>query len=170
MNTLLYSMFGDPWGGWSYGARYLIPASGILAIGIAPVLDRFKKNYFFIPVFFLLAGYSFYINTLGAYTTSSIPPKVEAVNLETPIPYTYEYNFQLLEKQNLSSSLFYNLYFSKAISSKDYIAIFSGVLMTTLIIIYIFALRERPSSVVIPAKARIQKLKTRFRIKKGDKK
>lgn len=147
---LTYAMFIDPWGGWSYGARYLIPAAGILAIGIAPLLDKYKRNYFFIPLFFTLAGFSIYINTLGAYTTSSIAPKVEAVNLETPIPYTYEYNFQLLEKQNLSSSLFYDLYFSKTFSSKDYIAIFSGVLITTLIIIYIFAWREKQRAYLTP--------------------
>jgi hypothetical protein len=143
VGILAYAMFIDPWGGWSYGARYLIPSAAVLAIGIAPLLDRFKKNYIFIPVFFALASFSLYINTLGAYTTSAIPPKVEAVALLKPIPYTYEYNFQLLQKQNFSSSLFYNLYLSNNISSKNYIMLFSGTLAVTLFTLYIMAYKEK---------------------------
>ena len=125
-------MFGDPWGGWSYGARYLIPSSAILSAGIAPVIDKFRKNYFFAIVFFIITLYSLYVNVLGAYTTNAIPPKIEAENLVTPIPYTYKYNENLLEK-NLSGSLVYNIFLNKFISSEDDI-----VLITILLFLIIF--------------------------------
>lgn len=33
--VLVYSSWGDPWGGWAYGPRYLIPSMGILALYVA---------------------------------------------------------------------------------------------------------------------------------------
>src|SRR6202044_2418247 len=35
---ILYSMWGDPYGGWAFGARYLIPAYAVLSIYIALLL------------------------------------------------------------------------------------------------------------------------------------
>ncbi|HRN47518.1 MAG TPA: hypothetical protein PKW69_05745, partial [Niabella sp.] len=35
VNLVLYSMWGDPWGGWAFGSRYLIPSYAIMSIFIA---------------------------------------------------------------------------------------------------------------------------------------
>ncbi len=109
VNVVLYSAFGDAWGGWSFGPRYLIPSVALLvaAIGsISLVKDR-KWLYSLIGLFIVTLIYSTYINVLGALTTNAIPPKVEAQALANPLPYTYKYNFDLLS-QNRSSSLVFN--------------------------------------------------------------
>lgn len=141
-NIVLYSMFGDPWGGWAFGPRYLIPAAAVLSIGISELIRRYNKNLFFGIIFIALLSYSIIISTVGAMTTNSIPPKVEAINLAYPIPYTFEYNFKLLEANN-SSSLFYNLYLTELINAQLFVYTFSGILISTGIIIYILTLTEK---------------------------
>jgi len=120
INILMYSMFGDPWGGWSFGPRYLIPAAAIMIGFIAPAMDKYRKNIFFVIVLFALVGYSMYVTFMGAFTTSAIPPKGEAEHLLIPIPFTYHYNLDLLEK-NFSSSLVYNLFLSQKVSSQIFV-------------------------------------------------
>jgi len=114
-----YSMFGGL-GGWAFGPRYLIPAAAILSASVGLVLQRFRRNIAFLILFIILSTYSIGVNVLGAMTTTQIPPKVEAVNLLKPIPYTYEYNFQLLE-ENKISSLIYSLYLGEAIPEKIFV-------------------------------------------------
>jgi len=79
---LLYSMWSDPWGGWAFGSRYLIPAYAVAAIFLSFALTVFRKNQFFQLLFIVLLFYSVCVNTLGAITTSRIPPKVETLALE----------------------------------------------------------------------------------------
>ncbi|MDO8658213.1 MAG: hypothetical protein Q7K55_05720 [Candidatus Levybacteria bacterium] len=115
-----YASFGDPWGGWSFGSRYLIPASALICAGIGVAIQKYKKNLLFILIFLVLLVYSVSVNSLGAMTTSAIPPKVEAIELSTPIPYTYEYNLNLME-ENRSSSLLYNIFFYNITSFRGYL-------------------------------------------------
>ena len=82
MNILLYSMWGDPWGGWAFGSRYLIPSYAVLSIFIALLLTYWQKKTWFLLVFMVVGFYSIAVNTLGAVTTSAIPPQVEVLNLE----------------------------------------------------------------------------------------
>lgn len=140
--VLSYSMFGDPWGGWSFGPRYLITASAIASAGIGVAFAKFKKNLAFAILLSILAAYSILISTLGAMTTNAIAPKVEAVNLADPIPYTYEYNLQFVSN-NASSSLFYNLYLSRILSVRDFILIYSSAIFLILIAAYVFSLKEK---------------------------
>lgn len=129
MNTLLYAMFGDPWGGWSFGSRYMIPSAAVVILFIPFVLTRFKRNIF---IYLFIAGliiYSIFINTLGAVTTTEIPPKQEAKTLISFIPYTYEYNLQLLEKNESYSML--NTYLLKDIHGKT-IWIYESLLLILL--------------------------------------
>lgn len=128
LNIVLYSMFGDPWGGWTFGPRYLIPAAAILCATIGVVLTQLKRNYIVLAAITILAIYSVYINVVGVTTTNAIPPKGEAENLETPLPYTYEYNFQMLEK-NQSSALVYNKYLSNSMTSYDYVYLYTVLLL-----------------------------------------
>ena len=122
-----YSMFGGL-GGWAFGPRYLIPATAILSVGIGIAVQRLKRQPLFILLFIVTALYSLGVNVLGAMTTTQVPPKVEAVNLLKPIPYTYEYNFQLLE-ENKISSLVYNLYLAEAILGKIFVYGYFGAVV-----------------------------------------
>ena len=122
---VLYTMFGDPYGGWAFGSRYMIaimPELCILAgIGLAGFTQekRIKK----IPLkilYSLVFIYSTAISLMAPLTTNVIPPKVEAVPLG--LDYTYAVNFQMLENNNLNS-FFFNHIINKSISGLDYYAI-----------------------------------------------
>ncbi len=120
-NILLYSMWGDPWGGWAFGSRYLIPSYAILSIFIALLLTFWREKYFLMPIFALIAFYSILVNTLGAITTSANPPQVEVLELEklsgTVQKYTYERNWDFLLTGH-SKSFVYQTFL------KDYISTF----------------------------------------------
>lgn len=93
VNILLYSLWGDPWGGWAFGSRYLIPSYAILSIFIAIALSTLRKNIFFLFFFFITLVYSLSINTLGAITSSKNPPRVEVAGLEKISGIKQEYTF-----------------------------------------------------------------------------
>ena len=130
-NIVIYSMFGDPWGGWAFGPRYLIPSAAALAILIALAVDRFKKLMVFNIIVFGLIFYSIYINVLGMMTTTSIPPKQEAEALSKPIPYTYQYNLDLA-KTNNSKSYLYTTYFRDNIDLNSFILAYSSIVFAML--------------------------------------
>ncbi len=92
-NILLYSMWTDPWGGWAFGSRYLIPTYAILSIFTAQAIFFWGRRILFIIPFIIVSFYSIAINTLGAITTSAIPPKVEVLALEALSGSVQKYNF-----------------------------------------------------------------------------
>ena len=139
MAILTYSMFDDPWGGWSFGPRYMIPAISILCVFISTSVDRFYRNFVFTLFVFLLLGYSIFVNSLGVFTTTAVPPKQEAENLVTPIPYTYEYNKKIITS-NKNSSLLYNLFLREKISSANYLVIFIGAVGGLFSLLYILSI------------------------------
>lgn len=139
---VLYSMFGDPWGGWSFGARYLIPAAALLAASTGVFLTRLRKNYLVMVLFLVLFSYSVYVNTLGALTTNAIPPKVEAVNFNPPLEYTYSYNLTFVSK-NESSALIYNSFLKDKVSLKSFLYLLSGGIITLGILQYLFLFRGK---------------------------
>lgn len=142
-NAFLYSMFGDVTGGWAFGARYMIPTIAILSVCMGIAIDRYKEKLWFIPIFVVLAAYSIGVNVLGVMTTTQIPPKVEALNLPNPIPYTYVYNWQLMTERNLNSSLVYNLYLSDRLTSCDYSLLYAGFVFGIILILYTALIFER---------------------------
>lgn len=107
-NLATYSMFGDPWGGWSFGPRYLIPAAACLSLGVAAFFD-YARHKWQTLLLILLLPVSAAINLLGALTSTNVPPKVEAIQLPEPIPYTYKYNWQLLTESDSSKTLLYQV-------------------------------------------------------------
>jgi len=119
-----YAMFGDPWGGWSFGPRYLIPASAITSIFVGIALERYHRNYYFTVLFFIGLIYSVYVSSLGALTSAAIPPKQEARLLPDPIPYTYKYNQNLLSQSQVGSAI-YNLYLGRFIPATTFHLIFT---------------------------------------------
>lgn len=132
MNILLYSMWGDPWGGYAFGSRYLIPSYAILSIFIAYALSILRKNILFVCLFFVLFSYSVCINTLGAITSSSNPPKVEVLALEAQSgkeeKYTYQRNYQYL-LENKSKSFIFQTFAKSHISAVQYYAILSWLII-----------------------------------------
>jgi hypothetical protein len=140
LNIILYSMFGDPWGGWAFGARYLIPGAALMCTGIGVFLTQNKSRVLYV-LFVLLLIYSIGVNSLGALTTNAVPPKIEAVNLNKPVPYTYEYNWQLIKAQQ-RTSLLYNNYLSRLMPVMNYLYLYAGAILTLFIILNILYLSE----------------------------
>lgn len=145
VNIVVYSMFGDPWGGWAFGSRYLIPSAAILSSAIALLFKQYGRKIFFNILLVLLILYSAAISLLGALTTSAIPPAIEAVNLLNPIPHTYVYNWQLLNN-NFISSLVYNLFFVGEITPKIYYLIVYLLTITLITIPYIALIKEHKNA------------------------
>jgi hypothetical protein len=116
-------MWGDPWGGYAFGARYLIPSYALLMLLSAFALSKFSKNVIFVAIFFLFSLYSIGVNTLGALTSNANPPKVEVLALEKQTnreqKYTFERNIDYLKQQG-TKSFIYNTYLQKTITPVGY--------------------------------------------------
>ncbi len=115
---LLYGMWGDPWGGWAFGTRYLIPLFALTAILIGEAVSLYSKKAWFNILFVILFYYSLIVNTAGALTTSQIPPTKESESLRYPHP-TFIYNYGLI-LEGKSSSFVYNNLFKNYISLSEY--------------------------------------------------
>ena len=137
----LYSMHGDPWGGWAFSSRYMIVPSALILSCLGIIIERYKKSFVFQVLFLAILGYSLYVSSLGALTTNAIPPKIEAIHLIVPIPYTYEYNQKLIQEWN--SSLFYNAYISDIASPLVYFYIYLMLVSTVILFVYFKSLYEK---------------------------
>lgn len=128
-DILLYSMWGDPWGGWAFGSRYLIPAYSILAIFISVALTKFRRKLFFIIPFILLLIYSISVNTLGALTSNANPPQTEVLILEkvsgVQERYSYDRNWQFLNTSG-SKSFVYQTWLYKYVTPVQYFYLIAG--------------------------------------------
>lgn len=93
-HLILYSSWGDPWGGWAYGPRYMIPIAAVLAIFIARALSVQNAWKYAIRVLTLaLFSISTTITWIGALTTNAVPPASEAAVLNTSYGIEYAWNF-----------------------------------------------------------------------------
>lgn len=142
ITAMAYSMFSDPWGGWSFGPRYMLPAAAFLCVGIGIAFQAYKKQLFFVLIFLIVAIYSVAVNGLGALTTNAIPPKVEADSLLNPIPHSYAYNIELLDKDT-SSSLVFHLFAEPTYSARQYLYFVYTVMAVIGILILVPALLEK---------------------------
>lgn len=147
-NIIIYSLFGGL-GGWAFGPRYLIPSAAILSSVLGIAVEKFKRNIVFILIFTVFTAYSLAVNIIGAITTTQVPPKVEAVNLVTPIPYTYEYNLSLIQK-NFSSSLIYNLYLSDKLTVKTFLWGYYGIALAVIVSLYLLISLEKLQKKKLP--------------------
>ncbi len=137
IDVVVYSSFGDPWGGWAFGPRYLIPAAAICAAGLGFFITTYRRNMIVVIVVLTLAIYGIWTNSLGTLTTNAIPPKNEALNLLNPIPYTQEYNMIKINS-GLNTSDLYAKYFYKFVSPKNYWMVYSAI--TSVFVISLMAL------------------------------
>jgi hypothetical protein len=137
INIISYGMFGDPWGGWAFGPRYLIPAFAVLSVFIGIALEKIYSRLLII-FFIIISYYSVFLSFLGVLTTSQIPPLQEARYLTSQIPYTPLYNWQLLSSEK-TGSLIYKLFFSQLHPVVFYIvtAFFAGSVIVGLYFIYL---------------------------------
>jgi len=135
-NLFLYSSWGDPWGGWAYGPRYLIPSMAILSMFIAYWLAN-QQKWVWLKKFlvFILLAYSSAVALLGALTTNAVPPRVEADYLH--LKYNFFYNLDLL-KSNTSGSFIYNTYFKAHYTLYEYgLVIYTFLMLIFLIVLFI---------------------------------
>jgi hypothetical protein len=145
-NILIYTMWGDPWGGWAFGARYLIPAYSILAIYIAVLLSRIKKKYLMIPIL-LLFLYSAFVNTAGALTTNAIPPKVEVLELEEKSgreeKFNYERSLDIIWSGE-SKSFVFNEFLRDSVTAQQYfLFVYGSISVVTSGVLGIYLLRKQ---------------------------
>ncbi len=131
-NVLLYSMWGDPYGGWAFGSRYLIPSYALLAIGIGIFLTQWRRNTAVIIVFFAVFAYSAGVNTLGALAGNGNPPKTEISALKKITgrmeKYSYDRNWQYLREKGPRSFVF-KFYAKKTMSAEDYYWLICGAII-----------------------------------------
>lgn len=134
LNLLLYSLWGDPWGGYAFGSRYMIPAYALLSLLVGVALDSYNKNWIVNALFAVLLTYSIPVNLIGAITSNSNPPQIEVLALEQITKrqekYTYARGWDSIN-QNFSKSYFYNTYLKEKIDVKNYFYLLSTVLITT---------------------------------------
>lgn len=148
MNFVIYSMWGDPWGGWAFGSRYLIPSYAILAIFLSVALTKWRKNIIFMLLYVILLAVSVKTNVLGAVTTNSMPPKIQVLDLEAKSGlvehYTPRRGYDYLNR-NDTRSYFYNEYLSKKLSAWDYYHFLMyasvGFCVTLVLIYYLTGIR-----------------------------
>jgi len=131
MNIVLYSLWGDPWGGWAFGSRYLIPTYSILSILLAQAISAFIKKKSFLILFLILSIYSIAVNTLGAISSSANPPKVQVLALEKQTgkiqKYSVDRNLNYV-LSGYSKSFVYNSYLSKTITPITFYSILTVIL------------------------------------------
>lgn len=112
-DILLYSLWDDPFGGWAFGSRYLIPAYAFLSIFIAILLTRMQRYSFFLLFFFAVTTYCIGVNTAGAITSIANPPRVEAealaIEQHAKPEYTFMRNIGLLQA-GTSHSFYFRTY------------------------------------------------------------
>lgn len=153
IDLLLYSMWGDPWGGWAFGSRYLIPAYAIMSIFVAVVLDRFKKNIPLLLIIFGISLYSVGVNTIGALTSNRNPPYIQILSLEEQTGrrerYTFTRGMEMLSA-NRSKSFIFQEEAYKYLSAWQYTALVAtllGIVLTGLFITLFISERHAKSRV-----------------------
>lgn len=109
-NVILYSLWGDAWGGWAFGSRYLIPTYALLGIFAAYAVTIWRRQWYVLLFVFVLFIYSTGVNTLGALTSNRNPPEVEVLALEKLSgiiqKYTYERNYDMILANQSKSYVF----------------------------------------------------------------
>lgn len=131
---ILYTMFGDPYGGWAFGSRYMLAVLPALCILAGAGLFRFTKSIFIKIIYSLIFAYSAGISLLAPLTTNVVPPLIEARGLG--LDSWFIVNWRMILK-NESNSFFYNHILEKSIPLVYYYgAILSAVVIIGLVLIW----------------------------------
>ncbi|MCL5774638.1 MAG: hypothetical protein M1333_00330, partial [Patescibacteria group bacterium] len=138
VNVLLYSSWGDPWGGWAFGPRYLIPSMAVLSLFVGAWVYQ-SRLWGKISTAALFA-YSSAVALMGALVTNAVPPKIEAVKL--PLHY-YNFLYDIyLFKQNKSGSFLYNFFFFRSLNLKEYYMLIYAVLIFIAFMVLFVGIRK----------------------------
>ena len=141
----LYSLWGDPWGGWAFGSRYLIPAYAIAAILIGAALQHYRKNAIVLILFSLTLIYSVGVNTLGALTSNANPPKTQVLALEQQTgkqeKYTVARNYDAVLANNSKSFVFQTIGEKYITAMQFYILLSVIILLPALGVLFYNALK-----------------------------
>ena len=141
VNFVFFSSWGDPWGGWAYGPRYLVPSMAVLAIFAAYWIERIKYQFIGRLTSFLLFGYSIFISLLGVLTTSATPPKIEADYLKLKYGYFLNWDFFIKGK---SGSFIFNEYASKYVNLQQYfLMIYIPLILIVFTLLFIVPMFEK---------------------------
>lgn len=143
---VLYALWGDPYGGWAFGSRYLIPAYALFAPYLALALTRYRRDIFVFLLFVISATYSVAVNTIGALTSNANPPHKELSamwkNYGYAPPEGILNNYQqLLHGQ--SKSFVYNTYFHSLVSVQHYAYIIAGTIGALILICLIWLITAK---------------------------
>lgn len=137
----LYSMFGDPYGGWAFGSRYMVAVMPELLILAGVGFDYFYKKLLIKVLYNALYIYSSAMALLAAITTNIVPPRVEAEQLG--LESSFVVNWQMLKNGSLSS-YFYNHVLNRSVSSLIYyLVIFAALTVIFTILVWLPAVRFR---------------------------
>lgn len=120
INLFLYSSFGDPWGGWAFGPRYLTISMAILSLLIGIWMAQVRHRILTKLLTFALFAYSSAIALMGVLTTNAVPPQVEADYLHMKFGYFLTFDFF---KSGQSSSFIYNTFVKSQYSLMEYFAV-----------------------------------------------
>lgn len=135
VNLFLYSSWSDPYGGWSFGPRYLIPAMAPLSIFVGIWLSRLKNILLARITVFLLFAISSAIALLGALTTNLIPPKSEALPLH--IRYDFMTHIDYIQK-GITPDFIYNQLLTAHLTLVGYyLFLYEAVLLVVYLILFI---------------------------------
>ncbi|HVZ12071.1 MAG TPA: hypothetical protein VG965_03495 [Patescibacteria group bacterium] len=138
VNIFFYASFSDPWGGWAYGPRYIIPAMASLSFFVGIAIEHFPKKWLMRVLVFVLFAASSGISLLGSLTTNLVPPKVEAVYLK--MKYGYAFNIDYLSRGQ-TGSFMYNNFFRQNWSLLQYYEFILIILVVlAFILLFIFPL------------------------------
>ncbi|NTU72728.1 hypothetical protein HGB07_00955 [Candidatus Roizmanbacteria bacterium] len=132
VNLILYASFTDPWGGWAYGPRYLIPSMAILSLFAGIFLAEFPYQLIAKLLAVLMFSVSSAVALLGALTTNAVPPRIEAVYFK--IKYGILFAAEYLQK-NHTGSFLYNQFFAHQLSLFQYFLIINNVLIVLFILV-----------------------------------
>lgn len=137
VNIFLYSSWGDPWGGWAFGPRYLIPSMPWMAILVGVALYK-GKSLLEKSIAYTLFLYSSAISLLAALTTNAVPTKGEGSLLPAKT-YNFLYNLPFF-KDGRSGSFVYKTFLSDHITLSSYFSvIFILIASITAITLFYFS-------------------------------
>ncbi len=126
INFAMYASFSDPWGGWAFGPRYLIPTMAVLSIfAVIPIVTGgaivLKKM-----LMLVFLAYSAGVAVVGVLTTNLVPPKIEADYLH--LKYNYLRNLDYISS-NTTGNFIYNTYLNQRITLLQYAEVIFGVVI-----------------------------------------
>ena len=139
VTVFLYSSWGDPWGGWAYGPRYLIPAMAPLSLFVGYFVANSARRFLAWALTIILLLYSSAVALLGVLTTSAVPPYSEAAYLGTD--WTYARNLDFLLDSH-GSSFLYNTYLRPYGSLTEYYFVLYALLLIILISLVIAGVKK----------------------------